>query len=48
MMSPDNVQKALDRVVSFCSGVVRLEGRPSDEAIEVCERILELIKEELK
>lgn len=47
-MKPEATERALKRVREFCERILGLEGRPSDEAIETAEKVLKIIREELK
>lgn len=46
-MQPESTERALKRVREFCERILRFEGKPSDEAIETCEEVLNIIQNEL-
>jgi hypothetical protein len=45
-MTTDNAQAILDRVISYCESVIRLDNAPYDEEVWTCERIMKIINEE--
>lgn len=46
-MQPEATEKALNRVIDLCESIINLKGRPSDEAIETAEKVLQIIRKEL-
>lgn len=44
-MHPERTEEALRRVIEYCLKILRFEGRPSDDDIETCKKILNIIRE---
>ena len=47
-MQPERTEKALRRVIEYCIKILSYEGRPSDDEIETCKNILDIIRETQK